>query len=218
MCIKIHIRVSQHCESIWNYILEQQNLKWPALQKWSWHYLMLQRLSLPPSSWAGEMSDTLIFVLIHVVSLGLWSLVPSINLGHRSSTIPTKYRYKDCIIREANETELHPSNMKIKDGFCRNTSPIHWNNSGIFIEFEVLTAMVMKSSIFWDITPCSPLKVNCFRETCHLQLQGWRISQARDQHATVFLLVFCVSFFSPEERGDMFLQNVGWLSTDYIAL
>jgi hypothetical protein len=29
-------------------------------------------------------------------------------------------------------------------------------NAGI----EVLTAVVMKSSTFWDITPCMPLKVN----------------------------------------------------------
>jgi hypothetical protein len=28
------------------------------------------------------------------------------------------------------------------------------------VRFEVLTAVVMKSTIFWDITPCSPLKVN----------------------------------------------------------
>jgi hypothetical protein len=27
------------------------------------------------------------------------------------------------------------------------------------VGFEVLTAVVMKSSIFWDITPCSPLNV-----------------------------------------------------------
>jgi hypothetical protein len=26
--------------------------------------------------------------------------------------------------------------------------------------FKVLTAVVMKSSAFWDITPCSPFKVN----------------------------------------------------------
>jgi hypothetical protein len=26
--------------------------------------------------------------------------------------------------------------------------------------FEVLTAVVIKSTIFWDITPCSQLKVN----------------------------------------------------------
>jgi hypothetical protein len=27
------------------------------------------------------------------------------------------------------------------------------------VEFEVLTAVVMKSSVFWDITVCSPLQV-----------------------------------------------------------
>jgi hypothetical protein len=27
-------------------------------------------------------------------------------------------------------------------------------------QFEVLAAVVIMSSIFWDITPCSPLKVN----------------------------------------------------------
>jgi hypothetical protein len=38
------------------------------------------------------------------------------------------------------------------------------------------------SSIFWDMMPCSLLKVNwSFRGTCHLHLQGWRISQARNQ-------------------------------------
>jgi hypothetical protein len=28
------------------------------------------------------------------------------------------------------------------------------------VGFEVLTAVAMKISILWDITPCSPLKVN----------------------------------------------------------
>jgi hypothetical protein len=37
-----------------------------------------------------------------------------------------------------------------------------------------------KSSIFWDIKVCTPLKDNwCFRRTCHLYLQGWR--EARNQ-------------------------------------
>jgi hypothetical protein len=26
-----------------------------------------------------------------------------------------------------------------------------------YVGFEVLTAVVMKSTIFWDVTPCSPL-------------------------------------------------------------
>jgi hypothetical protein len=43
-------------------------------------------------------------------------------------------------------------------------------------KFEVVTAVVTKSSIFWDITPYIPLKVNrCFRGTYSLHLQGRRI-------------------------------------------
>jgi hypothetical protein len=29
-----------------------------------------------------------------------------------------------------------------------------------YVGFEVLTAVVVKSPFFWDITPCNPLKVN----------------------------------------------------------
>jgi hypothetical protein len=29
-----------------------------------------------------------------------------------------------------------------------------------YVGFEVLTAVVMKSAIFWDITPCSQLSLN----------------------------------------------------------
>jgi hypothetical protein len=42
-----------------------------------------------------------------------------------------------------------------------------------YLGFEVLTSVVMKISIFWDIAPCSPLKVNrCFGGTCFLRIQG----------------------------------------------
>jgi hypothetical protein len=41
----------------------------------------------------------------------------------------------------------------------------------------------MKSSIFWDITSCSPLKFSrCLGRTCRLYLQGRRIRQAIIQH------------------------------------
>jgi hypothetical protein len=50
------------------------------------------------------------------------------------------------------------------------------------VGFEVLTAVVKKSTIFWDITPCSPLKFNRrFGGTHRLCLQGRRISRARNQ-------------------------------------
>jgi hypothetical protein len=43
-------------------------------------------------------------------------------------------------------------------------------------------SQIKKSYIFWDITPCSPLKFNRrFRETCRLHLQGPRKNQAINQ-------------------------------------
>jgi hypothetical protein len=46
----------------------------------------------------------------------------------------------------------------------------------------VLTAVVIKNSIFWDITPCVPFKANRhFGGIRLLNLQGQRISQARNQ-------------------------------------
>jgi hypothetical protein len=39
-----------------------------------------------------------------------------------------------------------------------------------YIGFEVLTAVVIKSSILWDIMPCSPLKVNRRFECCLLHI------------------------------------------------
>jgi hypothetical protein len=51
-----------------------------------------------------------------------------------------------------------------------------WN-----LEFEVLTAIVMKSSLFWDIMPCYPLKFNRrFGRTCRHHLRGRRINQSRE--------------------------------------
>jgi hypothetical protein len=43
----------------------------------------------------------------------------------------------------------------------------------LFVLFEVLTAVIMNSSIFWEITPCSLLKCNrSFVGTYRLPLQG----------------------------------------------
>jgi hypothetical protein len=47
----------------------------------------------------------------------------------------------------------------------------------------------LKSPLFWDIMPCSPLKVNqSFRRKCRLHLQCGRISEA--------LLLICVMLVS----------------------
>jgi hypothetical protein len=69
------------------------------------------------------------------------------------------------------------------------------NNVGI----EVLTAVVMKSAVFWDITPCSPLKVDQrFGGTYHLHLLGLRISRARNQRGSMWQAELSL-FFDPED-------------------
>jgi hypothetical protein len=60
--------------------------------------------------------------------------------------------------------------------------------------------MVMSSCILWDIICC-------------FHLRGQRISPARNQRRAGRKQL-CLSFY-PEDGGDIFLQNEGWLSTDY---
>jgi hypothetical protein len=88
-----------------------------------------------------------------------------------------------------------------------NTDPqhSHKNSQWRYEEgFEVLITVVMKSSVVWNITLCSPLKVSrCFGGTWRIHLQGRRIGKARNQHeagskespllATCFMLVSCLT-------------------------
>jgi hypothetical protein len=76
----------------------------------------------------------------------------------------------------------------------------------------------MKSYLFWDITPCSPLKVNRrFGGTYRLHLQGRGMSRARNQRESRWQAELGL-LSDPEDGGDMFLRNAGCLSTDYTAL
>jgi hypothetical protein len=80
----------------------------------------------------------------------------------------------------------------------------------------------MEGSVFWNITPYSSLKVNRrFGGTCCLHFQVLRISQARYQRGATKLLYvgFLIGlFFDTEDGEDIFIRNVGLLSTDYRAL
>jgi hypothetical protein len=89
----------------------------------------------------------------------------------------------------------------------------NWPNT--CVRFGVLRAVVMKSTIFWDITPCSPLKVNRRLGGSNnkpSKKPAWK--QVASLH-TGFLLGLV---FHPEDGGDMFLRNVGWFLTGNTAL
>jgi hypothetical protein len=73
---------------------------------------------------------------------------------------------------------------------------------------EVLIAVDMKSSVFWDITLCGLLKVNrLFGGRCRLHPQG-RSLRARGQRESRWQTVFMIGlYFGPEDEGDMFLET-----------
>jgi hypothetical protein len=51
------------------------------------------------------------------------------------------------------------------------------NTLCFYVGVEVLIGVAMKITVFWDITRCSPLKVNQrFRGTYRFHLQGRKIS------------------------------------------
>jgi hypothetical protein len=65
-----------------------------------------------------------------------------------------------------------------------------------YVRFVVLTAVVIKIPIFWDITLCSPLKINLrFRGTCRLH--------AYLLHAALLIGLF----FDSKDGVNMFFRN-----------
>jgi hypothetical protein len=88
----------------------------------------------------------------------------------------------------------------------------------ILYNFKIFPSL--NSSVFWHITPCSPVKVNgCFGGTHRLHLQGRGVSRARNQAwCLLHVLFFLGLFVDTEDGGNMFLQNVGWLSPECTAL
>jgi hypothetical protein len=80
------------------------------------------------------------------------------------------------------------------------------------VRTELLNTTYIKSTIFWDITPCSLLSVKRrFGGTYRFHLQDQKISW-------IFTMVSrSAYFFDPEEGGDMFLRNAAWHSTEYTA-
>jgi hypothetical protein len=140
---------------------------------------------------------------------------------------------------------LLPLTDLTKTGISPQILVKHANNN---VGFEVFTEVVMKSIIFWDVTPCSLLRCNrrfggIYRLRAWLLLARWFsplvLTTSSDQpmgtelqfpltlfpiYTPVFRLAVSSAchlltcrkiFLDPEDGADIFLRNVGWISTDY---
>jgi hypothetical protein len=85
--------------------------------------------------------------------------------------------------------------------------------TGFIMGFEVITAVVMKGSVFWGIRLFSPLKVNRrFGRTLHFQAGS---NPCFEISHDGFMIG---SFFDTDDGYNLLLRNVVRLSTEYKAL
>jgi hypothetical protein len=86
--------------------------------------------------------------------------------------------------------------LPLKQDFSKCTLIFQYNQCVTFIRFSL-----MMSSVFWNISPCHPLKVNRrFVRTSRFHIQDRRISQARCQrvcHLFSWLVYFSTLKMEP---------------------
>jgi hypothetical protein len=100
--------------------------------------------------------------------------------------------------------ESNPGRLARSPSLYRLSYPEIWRQEMVKIHKSVdPNETRVKSSVFWNIT----LSVES-------QPTFWR-NMSPPELATCFILVSCFDF---EDGSEMFLRNVGWISTDYTAL
>jgi hypothetical protein len=95
--------------------------------------------------------------------------------------------------------------------------------------FLLLTAVIMRDSISWDIAPCGSIKFKrCFGRTycLHFKVEECvrkEISQRVEDNRQLCMLPASFWFLAwltlqPEDGGYIFFRKVGWQSPEYTAL
>lgn len=110
-------------------------------------------------------------------SSSLILLIVSDNM--KPLTIPVDYT---CYVSRRQKASLIYYRKKWGKIIIHFLSSLYWIHI-LFAGFDVLAAVVMKSSILQDVSLCSLFEdYQHFGVMCCLQLQGWNISQERNQH------------------------------------
>jgi hypothetical protein len=111
-------------------------------------------------------------------------------------------------LRVLNWIPWEDSNCGLLQEFVGHTEENHETTQSEEDTFRprLKTDTVQKSSIFWNITI------------------RWKSTDVSEKHVPSLFSYLLQArfvlgiFFDPEDGGDMFLRNVGWLSADYMAL
>ena len=70
--------------------------------------------------------------------------------------------------------------------------------------FEVLMAVIMKTAVCWDVTPCSLAKVcQCFRISCCLHCQGRPYSVTAHKTSVFKFCYVCYLSFGAKGHTDV---------------
>jgi hypothetical protein len=171
--------------------------------------MLWQTLTFLGEKWFGNISfSVLCYVLFEKKTLGSETIMSDqecssrycspLYVRHQLDKASSRPRFNKSRERISGKTYNPIICMLIKKGSgdCRSCLRKHKNFTNC-VSYEVLTAVVMKSFILWDIAPCSPSKVN--------RLFGGK-----------YLCNF--QFFDPENGAYFFIWNVCLLSTDCAVL
>jgi hypothetical protein len=87
-----------------------------------------------------------------------------------------------------------------------------WNKSSTISKEFCLLGLVYHNLVHWKMN-------RLYGEKCLCHFCGWRISQARNQYEAggkqLHPGFLCGIFFSAEDGGGIFLQNISWYSLNY---
>jgi hypothetical protein len=131
------------------------------------------------------------FSLYPYTSFSLWAYSFTMKMEAECSSETSPNVYQSTRSHIPKDTNLQKGTNFQANYFPLLSSIYFVFDWSIEVGFEVPTAVAMKSSVFWDITPCGSVKFNWrFRGTCRLHLQGLRISQETSTKQAVMPVVF----------------------------
>jgi hypothetical protein len=136
---------------------------------------------------------------------------------HLQESSEEKYTYKvheDTFINKFEILVAGESNKEGHNSFHIRNIYTHVHLCLYSVEVEVLTAVVMKSSVFWDVTPCSPfIVIRRFRETVFLLAYSSSLKmEATCSSETSVDYQRTIQSYIPEDRTLFFLYYAPCIS------